>query len=105
MEHTFGSKLVSSQCEEGTLLNKVIHSGHKTMLIFYSEAIKLFAGGSSQSSFWEGVMEYEERGSHPGCHQGFLEASALRHAPRNMGLIQDAIPQTPLPADPLGPEV
>lgn len=103
MEHTFDPKLVNSQCEEGTLLNKVIHSGHETMLIFYSEAIKLFAGGSSQSSLWEGVMEHDERGPHLGCHQGFLEAGALR--PPNMGLIQDAVPQTPLSADPLGPEM
>lgn len=73
------------------------------MLIFYSETIKLFAGGSSRSSLWEGVMEYDERGPHLGCHQGFLEAGALR--PPNMGLIQDAISQTPLPADLLGPDV
>lgn len=105
--HTFGSKLVSSRCEEGTLLDKVIHSGRKTVLIFYSETIKLFAGGSSQSSLWEGVVEYDERGPHLGRHQGFLEAGALRpHPPTpKMGLIQDAISQTPLPADPLGPDV
>lgn len=96
---------MSSWCEEGTLLDKVIHSGRKTVLIFYSETIKLFAGGSSQSSLWEGVVEYDERGPHLGRHQGFLEAGALRSPPLNVGLIQDAISQTPLPADLLGPDV